>query len=78
MATTYIFLFPFPLLIFFITGGYSGGRDDAKILVPATVLLRYMFTPAELRVMFLCGYSFSVTFQFGLTGTVNCTQSVNK
>ncbi|CAN4114939.1 unnamed protein product [Withania somnifera] len=27
-----------------------GGRDDSKILVPATVLLRYMFTPAELRV----------------------------
>lgn len=26
-----------------------GGRDDSKILVPATVLLRYMFTPAELR-----------------------------
>lgn len=26
-----------------------GGRDDTKILVPATVLLRYMFTPAELR-----------------------------
>lgn len=26
-----------------------GGRDDSKVLVPATVLLRYMFTPAELR-----------------------------
>ncbi|KAF3642642.1 hypothetical protein FXO37_22418 [Capsicum annuum] len=27
----------------------KGGRDDSKILVPATVLLRYMFTPTELR-----------------------------
>ncbi|XP_031100828.1 splicing factor U2AF-associated protein 2 isoform X1 [Ipomoea triloba] len=26
-----------------------GGRDDAKVSIPATVLLRYMFTPAELR-----------------------------
>lgn len=26
-----------------------GGRDDAKVLIPATVILRYMFTPAELR-----------------------------
>lgn len=26
-----------------------GGRDDSKILVPATVVLRHMFTPAELR-----------------------------
>ncbi|XP_060183763.1 splicing factor U2AF-associated protein 2 isoform X1 [Lycium barbarum] len=26
-----------------------GGRDDSKISVPATVLLRYMFVPAELR-----------------------------
>lgn len=26
-----------------------GGRDDAKLLIPATVILRYMFTPAELR-----------------------------
>nr|GMC76961.1 splicing factor U2AF-associated protein 2 [Ipomoea batatas] len=27
----------------------SGGRDDAKVSIPATVLLRNMFTPAELR-----------------------------
>ncbi|XP_011077112.1 splicing factor U2AF-associated protein 2 isoform X3 [Sesamum indicum] len=26
-----------------------GGRDDAKVSIPATVILRYMFTPAELR-----------------------------
>ncbi|PIN23196.1 Transcription elongation factor TAT-SF1 [Handroanthus impetiginosus] len=26
-----------------------GGRDDAKVSIPATVVLRYMFTPAELR-----------------------------
>lgn len=26
-----------------------GGRDDAKVLVPATVVLRYMFAPAEMR-----------------------------
>ncbi|KAG6645284.1 splicing factor U2AF-associated protein 2 [Carya illinoinensis] len=25
------------------------GRDDAKVLIPATVVLRYMFTPAEMR-----------------------------
>lgn len=26
-----------------------GGRDDSKVLVPATVVLRNMFTPAEMR-----------------------------
>ncbi|KAA8538816.1 hypothetical protein F0562_025508 [Nyssa sinensis] len=26
-----------------------GGRDDAKVSIPATVVLRYMFTPAEMR-----------------------------
>ncbi|OVA05161.1 RNA recognition motif domain [Macleaya cordata] len=26
-----------------------GGRDDTKVLIPATVILRYMFTPAEMR-----------------------------
>ncbi|GAA0168075.1 RNA splicing factor [Lithospermum erythrorhizon] len=26
-----------------------GGRDDAKLLVPATVILRHMFIPAEMR-----------------------------
>ncbi|WOL01296.1 hypothetical protein Cni_G10012 [Canna indica] len=26
-----------------------GGHDDAKVIIPATVVLRYMFTPAELR-----------------------------
>ncbi|CAI8603221.1 unnamed protein product [Vicia faba] len=26
-----------------------GGRDDAKISIPTTVVLRYMFTPAEMR-----------------------------
>ncbi|KAL2325267.1 hypothetical protein Fmac_024325 [Flemingia macrophylla] len=26
-----------------------GGRDDAKVSIPATVILRYMFTPAEMR-----------------------------
>lgn len=26
-----------------------GGRDDAKVLIPATVVLRNMFTPAEMR-----------------------------
>ncbi|EPS62745.1 hypothetical protein M569_12044, partial [Genlisea aurea] len=26
-----------------------GGRDDAKVAIPATVILRHMFTPAELR-----------------------------
>ncbi|OMO50169.1 hypothetical protein CCACVL1_30587, partial [Corchorus capsularis] len=27
-----------------------GGRDDAKVTIPATVVLRYMFTPGEMRV----------------------------
>ncbi|KAG4919692.1 hypothetical protein JHK85_057973 [Glycine max] len=27
----------------------SGGRDDAKVSIPATVILRYMFAPAEMR-----------------------------
>lgn len=35
----------------FLCGG-SAGRDDAKVLIPATVVLRYMFTPAEMRVSF--------------------------
>ncbi|KAL8052300.1 hypothetical protein ABFX02_06G201813 [Erythranthe guttata] len=26
-----------------------GGRDDSKVSIPAAVILRYMFTPAELR-----------------------------
>ncbi|XP_059665641.1 splicing factor U2AF-associated protein 2 isoform X2 [Cornus florida] len=26
-----------------------GGRDDAKLSIPATVILRYMFAPAEMR-----------------------------
>ncbi|XP_054823905.1 splicing factor U2AF-associated protein 2-like [Prosopis cineraria] len=26
-----------------------GGRDDAKVSIPATIILRYMFTPTELR-----------------------------
>ncbi|EEF49443.1 Splicing factor U2AF-associated protein, putative [Ricinus communis] len=26
-----------------------GGRDDVKVSIPATVVLRYMFTPAEMR-----------------------------
>lgn len=26
-----------------------GGRDDAKVSIPATVVLRYMFVPAEMR-----------------------------
>ncbi|KAJ4836478.1 hypothetical protein Tsubulata_043928 [Turnera subulata] len=26
-----------------------GGRDDAKVSIPATVVLRHMFTPAEMR-----------------------------
>ncbi|KAI4364778.1 hypothetical protein MLD38_020828 [Melastoma candidum] len=26
-----------------------GGKDDAKLAIPATVILRYMFTPAEIR-----------------------------
>ncbi|XP_031740498.1 splicing factor U2AF-associated protein 2 isoform X1 [Cucumis sativus] len=26
-----------------------GGRDDAKVSIPATVILRFMFTPAEMR-----------------------------
>ncbi|RZC92512.1 hypothetical protein C5167_041854 [Papaver somniferum] len=25
------------------------GRDDSKVLIPATVILRFMFTPAEMR-----------------------------
>lgn len=28
----------------------TGGRDDAKLTIPATVILRFMFTPAEMRV----------------------------
>ncbi|KAF7817725.1 splicing factor U2AF-associated protein 2 [Senna tora] len=28
--------------------GWSG-RDDAKVSIPATIILRYMFTPAEIR-----------------------------
>ncbi|KAL0317547.1 UNVERIFIED_CONTAM: HIV Tat-specific factor 1 [Sesamum angustifolium] len=30
-------------------GPLTSGRDDAKVSIPATVILRYMFTPAELR-----------------------------
>ncbi|KAK7278293.1 hypothetical protein RJT34_23319 [Clitoria ternatea] len=26
-----------------------GGRDDAKVSIPATIILRFMFTPAEMR-----------------------------
>jgi len=26
-----------------------GGHDDKKLMIPATVILRHMFTPAELR-----------------------------
>ncbi|KAK4849907.1 hypothetical protein QYF36_001984 [Acer negundo] len=26
-----------------------GGRDDSKLIIPATVVLRFMFTPAEMR-----------------------------
>lgn len=37
-------------LIFFLFLTALGGRDDAKVSIPATVVLRYMFTPAELRV----------------------------
>uniref|UniRef100_A0A7N0RAY8 RRM domain-containing protein n=1 Tax=Kalanchoe fedtschenkoi TaxID=63787 RepID=A0A7N0RAY8_KALFE len=29
-----------------------GGRDDSKLLIPATVILRYMFTTAEMRVTY--------------------------
>lgn len=28
----------------------TGGRDDAKVSIATTVILRYMFTPAEMRV----------------------------
>ncbi|XP_020397307.1 HIV Tat-specific factor 1 homolog, partial [Zea mays] len=27
-----------------------GGHDDKKLMIPATVILRHMFTPVELRV----------------------------
>ncbi|ONM09742.1 RNA binding (RRM/RBD/RNP motifs) family protein [Zea mays] len=27
----------------------KGGHDDKKLMIPATVILRHMFTPAELR-----------------------------
>jgi hypothetical protein len=27
-----------------------GGHDDKKLMIPTTVILRHMFTPAELRV----------------------------
>ncbi|KAL8111002.1 hypothetical protein AgCh_026677 [Apium graveolens] len=27
-----------------------GGRDDSKLMIPTTVVLRYMFSPAEMRV----------------------------
>lgn len=30
-----------------------GGHDDAKLSIPATVVLRYMFAPAEMRVIYL-------------------------
>ena len=33
----------FPLIV-------TGGRDDSKLIIPATVVLRFMFTPAEMRV----------------------------
>lgn len=33
------------------TPNYLGGRDDAKVTIAATVVLRYMFTPAEIRVI---------------------------
>ena len=40
-----------PEISFFSNG--IGGHDDAKLLIPATVVLRYMFAPAEMRVIFL-------------------------
>lgn len=44
---------------------YAGGRDDAKLLIPATVLLRYMFTTAEMMVSselsILC-YTYTLLF----------------
>ncbi|XVF26404.1 hypothetical protein REPUB_Repub14bG0013600 [Reevesia pubescens] len=30
-------------------GGSDDGRDDAKVTIPATVVLRNMFAPAEMR-----------------------------
>lgn len=27
-----------------------GGHDDSKVMLPVTIVLRHMFTPAELRV----------------------------
>jgi len=30
---------------------YPGGHDDAKVSIPTTIILRHMFTPAELRVI---------------------------
>ncbi|XP_062099090.1 protection of telomeres protein 1a-like [Humulus lupulus] len=32
-----------------------GGRDDAKLSIPATVVLRYMFMPTEMRQNALLG-----------------------
>ncbi|KAG2402167.1 uncharacterized protein HKW66_Vig0233630 [Vigna angularis] len=32
-------------------GTELGGRDDAKVSIPATVILRFMFSPAEMRVV---------------------------
>lgn len=30
---------------------YLGGRDDSKAAIPTTIVLRYMFSPAEMRVI---------------------------
>lgn len=37
----------------FLSFMYLGGRDDAKVLIPTTIVLRHMFAPAELRVSIL-------------------------
>ena len=43
-------VYPDNNMIFLLCG--TAGRDDAKVSIPATVILRYMFTPAEMRVSF--------------------------
>ncbi|XP_035820971.1 splicing factor U2AF-associated protein 2 [Zea mays] len=44
-----------------------GGHDDKKLMIPATVILRHMFTPAELRVAHM-RFMLHSSFIFVLTG----------
>lgn len=49
----------------------KGGRDDAKVSIPSTVVLRYMFAPAEMRVRLKFGTRYCPWFTLGFFATGN-------